>query len=37
VFRPHDGGSWLYFEFDNGFPYENVVAAVETYERMRRA
>jgi len=35
LFRPHEGGSWLYFEFDNGFPYANVVAAVEAYRGMR--
>ena len=35
AFRPHDGGSWLYFEFDNGFPYANVVAAVEAYRELR--
>jgi len=35
LFRPHDGGSWLYFEFDNGFPYANVVAAIEAYRALR--
>ena len=36
LFRPHEGGSWLYFEFDNGFPYANVVAAIEAYRTLRK-
>ena len=36
AFRPHEGGSWLYFEFDNGFPYANVVAAVEAFRELRK-
>jgi hypothetical protein len=35
LFRPHEGGAWLYFEFDNGFPYANVVAAIEAYRALR--
>jgi hypothetical protein len=26
AFRPQEGGSWLYIEIDNGFPWENVAA-----------
>ena len=30
VFRMMDGGAWFYVETDNGFPYENVEAILET-------
>jgi len=36
TFRPDLGGSWFYFEVDQGFPFENVVAladAIDTYRR----
>ena len=35
LFRPHEGGAWLYFEFDNGFPFANVTAAIEAYRTLR--
>lgn len=30
TFRMQDGGSWFYVEADNGFPFENLEALVET-------
>ena len=30
TFKMQDGGSWFYVEADNGFPYENIEALVET-------
>jgi hypothetical protein len=30
VFKPRDGGSWFFIETDNGFPFENIKALVET-------
>ena len=30
TFRMQDGGSWFYVEADNGFPYANLEALVET-------
>ena len=36
IFRPDLGGSWLYLEIDNGFPYENIVAMVESVREMRK-
>lgn len=35
VFRPDKGGSWFYIESDNGFPYENIKALVETVGSFR--
>ena len=36
AFRPQDGGSWFYIEIDNGFPYENIEAAVEYIHELRK-
>lgn len=30
IFRPEKGGSWFYIEPDNGMPFENIKALVET-------
>jgi len=30
AFRMMDGGSWFYVEADNGFPFENIEAMIET-------
>jgi len=30
VFSVMDGGAWFYVEVDNGFPFENIVALIET-------
>jgi len=35
AFRPLEGGSWLYLEIDNGFPWENVEALFETVAEYR--
>ena len=35
VFRIMDGGSWFYVETDNGFPFENIEALVETIAEWR--
>ena len=35
TFRMGDGGSWFYVEADNGFPYENIEAQIETIARWR--
>ena len=35
IFRPDKGGSWFYIESDNGFPYENIKALVETVAGFR--
>lgn len=35
TFRMADGGSWFYVEADNGFPFENLEALVETIARWR--
>ncbi len=35
AFRPQEGGSWLYIEIDNGFPWENVEALFEAVGRYR--
>lgn len=35
TFRMQDGGSWFYVEADNGFPYANLEALVETIARIR--
>ena len=35
VFKPHEGGSYLYIEIDNGFPYENVEALFGEIKRLR--
>jgi len=36
IFRPMEGGSWLYLEVDNGFPYENIEAMVEVIKELNR-
>ncbi|NPV45787.1 MAG: hypothetical protein HPY69_02415 [Armatimonadetes bacterium] len=35
AFRPQEGGSWLYIEIDNGFPWENVEALFEAVRKYR--
>lgn len=35
TFRMMDGGSWFYIEVDNGFPYENIEALVQTIAEYR--
>lgn len=35
TFRMMDGGSWFYVEADNGFPFENIRALVETIAMWR--
>lgn len=35
VFRMQEGGSWFYVEADNGFPFENMEALVETIAQYR--
>ncbi len=35
AFGPQEGGSWLYLEIDNGFPWENVEALFDTVARYR--
>ena len=35
TFRMMDGGSWFYVEADNGFPYENIEAMVQTIAEWR--
>ena len=35
TFRMMDGGSWFYIEADNGFPFENLRALVETIAQYR--
>lgn len=35
TFRMADGGSWFYVEADNGFPYENIEAMIETIAQWR--
>lgn len=35
AFRMGDGGSWFYVEADNGFPYENLEALVQTIAQWR--
>ena len=35
TFRVLDGGSWFYVEADNGFPFENLQALVETIGQWR--
>lgn len=36
TFRMLDGGAWFYIEVDNGFPYANIEALVETIAEYRR-
>jgi len=31
----YEGGSWFYIEADNGFPYANLEALVETIAQFR--
>ncbi len=35
IFKPQNGGSWIYVEIDNGFPFENIVALVDEIEKYR--
>ena len=35
MFKMMDGGSWFYVEADNGFPFENLRALVETIAQWR--
>jgi len=35
TFRMYEGGSWFYIEADNGFPYANLEALVETIAQFR--
>jgi uroporphyrinogen decarboxylase len=35
TFRMHEGGSWFYIEADNGFPFENIEALVNTVKMLR--
>ncbi len=35
AFRMHAGGAWFYVEADNGFPFENIRALVETIAQFR--
>ena len=35
TFKMQDGGSWFYIEADNGFPYENLEALVNTVRELR--
>ena len=35
TFRMGDGGSWFYVEADNGFPFENIQAQLETIAKWR--
>ncbi|MBN1673823.1 MAG: hypothetical protein JXR37_22435 [Kiritimatiellae bacterium] len=34
TFRTAEGGSWFYVEIDNGFPFENVRALIETISEL---
>ena len=36
TFKMDQGGSWFYVEADNGFPFENLVALVETIGEFRK-
>ena len=36
TFRMQEGGSWFYVEADNGFPFENIKALVETIADIRQ-
>jgi hypothetical protein len=35
AFRPDDGGSWFYFEADQGFPFENIQALSDAISEYR--
>lgn len=35
IFRMHEGGAWFYVEADNGFPFANIEALVQTIARFR--
>jgi len=35
TFKMRDGGSWFYIEADNGFPFENIQALVETIKEIQ--
>lgn len=35
TFKVMDGGAWLYVETDNGFPFENIEAQIETLSQYR--
>ena len=36
IFRPDKGGAWFYIEPDNGMPFENVKALIETVYEYRK-
>jgi uroporphyrinogen decarboxylase len=36
AFRPDEGGSWFYFEVDQGFPFENIKALAEAIAVYRK-
>lgn len=35
AFKPMEGGSWIYVEVDNGFPYGNIVALADALKKLR--
>jgi hypothetical protein len=35
TFRLYGGGGWFYIEADNGFPFENIEALVNTVKEIR--
>jgi hypothetical protein len=35
LFKLHDGGGWFYIEADNGFPFVNIEALVNTIKEIR--
>jgi len=35
TFKMMDGGAWFYIEADNGFPYANLEALVQTIAELR--
>ena len=35
IFRVNEGGSWFYFEADNGFPLANIQSFIETVASLR--
>ncbi|MDD4773543.1 MAG: hypothetical protein PHZ09_08040, partial [Eubacteriales bacterium] len=34
IFRLYEGGGWFYIEADNGFPFENIEALVNTIKAL---
>jgi hypothetical protein len=35
IFRMDEGGSWFFIEADNGFPFANIEALVNTIKEIR--